>query len=339
MTERPYEETVRPYEEQPFEFDQGELFALGAAAGAVITAAIASYLERRRRPKTVWERAQVQGVEALHALSGTTQASLQQARHAAATASERFQDRGDTRSKWWRPARKSTRRRSRRAKRSLGLKGLAATGLGVATAANALDKVLGFATSTTGRRFGRRRHGVGDTLRDVVHSAQEYGETLAHQAEDYASVAQKSLRDAHLSERARHYGDTLAHRAEDYASAAQRSLRDVHLGERARHYGEALAGYTTGATIATRQAAQESATKLTEGASHLAGATSKQAQEVRKGVRKSAKRTRRRVNWGLRAFIIGLAVGLLAAPQSGQRTRELLTSFVQDLLDVFAPNQ
>ncbi len=43
------------------------------------------------------------------------------------------------------------------------------------------------------------------------------------------------------------------------------------------------------------------------------------------------------MRWGLRAFVIGLAVGLLAAPQNGQRTRDSITSFVENLLDILMP--
>jgi cell division septum initiation protein DivIVA len=285
MTDRPYED----YEDQQFE--RSELFALGAAAGAVITAAIASYLERRRRPRTAWEKAQAQGAEALEALSSTTQASVQQARQAAARVGERLQGRGaTTTSRWWRPTRKRATKQRKQDQKWLDLTDIVATVLGVATAGSVLEKAREYATSATGRM-------TGDTLRDVVRSAQ------------------------------------------DYASVAQRPLRDVHLGDKAKYYGGAVAGYTTGATRATRQAAQKSATRLTKGASHLAEATTEQAQELRKGVRKTAKRTRRRASWGLRAFIIGLVVGLLAAPQSGRRTRDLLTSFVQDMLDVFMPDE
>lgn len=286
--------TEQPFEDQSFQFDRSELFALGAATGAVLTAVLSSYLERRRRPQTPWERAQVQGAEALHALSSTTQAGAQQAKQAAARVSERFQDKETTRSRWWKQARRRSRRRSKQAKRSLDLTGTIATVLGAATAGSALEKAREYATGTSGRV-------TGGTLRDIAHSAQDYSGKLAHQA--------------------------------------QESIRDVHLGKRARHYGTALTGYTTGATLATRQAAQQGVTKLSKGASLVAEATSEQAQGLRKGVRKTTKRTRRRVGWGLRAFIIGLVVGVLAAPQSGRRTRDIITSFVQDMLDVFMPTE
>ncbi|MDQ5853316.1 MAG: YtxH domain-containing protein, partial [Chloroflexota bacterium] len=50
------------------------------------------------------------------------------------------------------------------------------------------------------------------------------------------------------------------------------------------------------------------------------------------------KKTRRRVTWGLRAFVIGLVVGILTAPNSGQRTRDMLQGFVEDLLDIVMPD-
>ena len=86
------------------------------------------------------------------------------------------------------------------------------------------------------------------------------------------------------------------------------------------------------------RAARQGATKLTDSATHLAEATSEQATQVRTGVRKSVKRTRRRARWGLRSFLIGLAIGLLTAPQSGENTREALTTFVENILDVFMPD-
>ncbi len=113
----------------------------------------------------------------------------------------------------------------------------------------------------------------------------------------------------------------------------------MKLGEKAKDYatiaGVAAAAYSAEASKAVRQGA----TKLSESASHLAETTGEQVGEVRQGVRKSVKRTRRRASWGLRSFLIGLAVGVLAAPRSGENTRDALTSFVEDLLEVFLPQE
>ncbi len=328
--------TDQPYGEQSLPFDRSELFALGAAAGAVVTAAVAAYLERRQ-PQTAWEKAQAQGAEALSKLSGTS-----------AGLTQRLQGRTNTKSRWWKQTKKATAKQRKGGRRSAGRGGFAAGLFGTAAAdtsrkkartaaARAAERLVGDPYAVSGSLEETLKEQLGN-LRGASGSARTYGGKLAHQAQDYAAAAQRSLRDAHLGEKARQYGDVLAHQAQDYAAVAQRSLQDAHLGERARQYGEALAGFSAETSKATRKAAQTGVSKVAQGASTIAEVTGEQMQDLRKSARKSAKRTRRRVSWGLRAFALGLAFGLLAAPQSGQRTRDLLTSFVQDLLDVIMPD-
>jgi hypothetical protein len=336
--------TERAYESQNVELDRSELFALGAAAGAVIAAAISSYLERRQ-PETALERAQAYGSDALASLQDATQ----------------LQGTGNPATKWWQGTRKSARRQAKAAKQAAGLGGATAGGLMAATSGKTGNKgrkyaeqvaerlvgdpyaVSGSIEETLKERFGnagsalrgltgRQGSGIGSTLTGILGGA-------TGAASGYAATAQQSLQNAHLGEKARNYSETLADQAKRYATTAQKSLQEAHLGERAKEYGETLADYTTEATKATRQVAQRSATKLSAGAVTVAGAASEQASDLRKGVRKSAKRTRRRASWGFRSFVIGLAVGLLTAPQSGQRTRDIITSFVQEMLDVFMPNE
>jgi len=69
------------------QFDRSEMFALGAAAGAVITAAISEYLDRRK-PKTPWEKAQARGAEALDALSTSAHVGKKRAQKVVQTVSD-----------------------------------------------------------------------------------------------------------------------------------------------------------------------------------------------------------------------------------------------------------
>jgi hypothetical protein len=112
------------------------------------------------------------------------------------------------------------------------------------------------------------------------------------------------------------------------AGTARERIEDANIGEKARDYATVASGAVKG-----------SAVKLGEGASQLAESASEGAVDLRKGVKKSVKRTRRRVNWGLRAFIIGLIVGLLAAPDSGERTRRAIQSFLESVLDLILPDE
>jgi hypothetical protein len=193
-----------------------------------------------------------------------------------------------------------------------------------------------------------------DTLKDYASTARGtlkeaelggkvrmVGVTATDTLKDYATTARETLRDARLGDKAKDYSATLVDSVKDYASTARETLKEAELGDKLKDYatvaGATVATYSTEASRATRRAAKQSATKVSESASYLADATNQQATQIRKGARKSVTRTRRRMRWGLRAFIIGLALGLLAAPQSGQRTRDAVTSFIENLLDVLMP--
>jgi gas vesicle protein/uncharacterized protein YciW len=195
-----------------------------------------------------------------------------------------------------------------------------------------------------------------DTLKDYASTAREslkeaelgdkvrkVSATAADTIKDYAANARESLRDVKLGDKARDYSTTVVESVKDYASTARESLKEAELGDKLKDYaviaGATMAAYSNEASKATRRAVKQSASKVSESASHLADATSQQATQIRKGASKSVTRTRRRVRWGLRAFIIGLAIGLLTAPQSGQRTRDAVTSFIENLLDVLMPEQ
>ncbi|HEX6287884.1 MAG TPA: hypothetical protein VFZ66_01775 [Herpetosiphonaceae bacterium] len=381
---------------QHIQLDRSEMFALGAAAGAIITAAISEYLERQK-PKTPWEKAQVRSAEALASLSSTAKVGTQRAKGYADLASDYVQDMIETTPKTWKQTKKRAKKQRKQAsKQMIGLKEAAAAALGMSAATGVMDKVRDYAASATERVVGdpyavsgsiretlKERFGtvstdgkLTDKIQDASGSALETLKSAAtiaaESVKDYAATARETLKEAELGDRARTVSATTADTLKDYASSARETLKDARLGDKARDYsttvvdtvkdyassaretlkeaelGGKVKDYATvaGATVAsqaavaskaTRRAAKQSATKLSEGASHLVEATGEQAEQMRRGARKSAKRTRRRMRWGLRAFIVGLAIGILTAPQSGQRTRDAVTAFIENLLDVLMP--
>jgi gas vesicle protein len=392
-----------PYGDQ-FQFDRSELFAIGAAAGAVVAAGVSQYLERRRKPQTPLEKAQALGAEALDVLSDRTRTGRKRLKHQAAVAEDYAEDLLDTTRKTWaktsKDAKKQLARTSKEAKKSLahtskearkrgqkaskeashfadvaaatlGASAIAGTGKLRELAEHAAERVIGdpYAVSGSLRETLRER---ADELADAARSgkltkqARETGEsaleTIKHAAgtvteslKDYTEVAREKLEDAHLPDRAREYTaqarDTikdvkLGERAREYGSLvaeyaeqAREKLEDAHLADRTKEYAT-LAGTTVAAyTAASRDAAKRGASKLTESASHLADATGEQAVELRRGVQKGVRRTRRRTRWGLRALVAGIVVGLLVAPRSGQATRDSITEFVENILDVIMPDE
>lgn len=376
--------------------DRSEMFALGAAAGAVITAAVTEYLERRK-PKTAWEKAQARSAEALDTLSDTAKLSRKQARKYVGSASQYVQDMFDTRPSRWEQTKKSAGKTTKRARQQvIGLKEAAAAAVGTVAVSGVVDKVRDYASSAGERALGdpyavsgsiretlkeqldnvrgvtanshltdrvaevsssalgtiksvaaTATDSVKDyatTARDTIQDAElgerakSYSGSVAETLRDYTTTARGTLKDAKLGEKAKDYTGVVAETVKDYASTARETLKDAEIGDKVKDYatvaGAAAAAYSAEASRAARQGA----TKLTDSATHLAEATSEQAGQVRQGVRKSVKRTRRRARWGLRSFLIGLVIGLLSAPQSGENTREALTSFVENILDVFMPD-
>jgi hypothetical protein len=367
----------QPYADQ--QLDRSEMFAIGAAAGAIITAAISEYLERRK-PQTPLEKAQARGAELLDTLAQTKKSATKKARKQA----------------------KQTR------KDAIGIKDAAVGALGLAASAGVIDKVRDYASSTAERVVGdpyavsgslretiKERLGSGsdghlserareisestlETLKNVASSTRETirdaelgdrarvaGTAAAGALAGYTATARERLRDLELGDKTKDYSSTIAEAIKDYSATARETIKDAHLGEKAKDYsalvsetvkdyadtikdaklGEKAKDYASvaGAAVAAYSAeasktAKQSAGKLSENASHLAHAASDQAADVRKGVRKGVRRTRRRARWGLRSFVVGLVVGLLSAPQSGERTRDAITSFVENLLDVFMPD-
>lgn len=392
--------TQESYQYGDIQWDRSEIFALGAAAGAVITAAITEYLDRRK-PKTAWEKAQARGAEAVEAVTAGAKRGRKQAKGYADVASEYVQDVLEAAPKQWKQTKKSAAKQTKQMrKQAIGLKEAAAGVVGAAAANSVVDKVRDYATSAAERvgdpyavsgsiketlkeqyesLLGSSSNGkLSDTAREVGGSAVEtikqvassaadvmkdytasaretikdaelgdrartIGATTASALKEYTTTARETIKDAHLGDKAKDYSSLVADTVKEYASTARETLKDAELGDKLKDYatvaGAAVATYSTQAAKATRKTAQQSATKLTESATHLAHATTDQAGELRKGVRKGVKRTRRRARWGLRAFVIGLVVGLLSAPQSGQRTRDAVTSFVENILDVFMPEE
>jgi hypothetical protein len=377
------------------QLDHSEMFALGAAAGAVVTAAINEYLERRR-PKTAWERAQARSADALDALSYSAKQSRKRARSYVDDATDYVQDALGMRPSTWKQTKKSVKKaRKQASKQAAGLREATVAALGTVAAANVVETVRDYASTAAERVVGdpyavsgsiretikdsvgnlhlggtdsgltERAREVGgsaletiksaatttadsvkdyastvrETLKDaeIGDKARSYSTLVAGTVKEYSTTARETIKDARIGDKAKDYSGLIADTVKEYASTAGESLKDVKLGERAKDYatlaGATVATYSSEASLAAKQ----SASKLTESATHLAETTGGQVKDLRKGVRKSVKRTQRRTRWGLRAFIVGLVIGLLSAPQSGQNTRDALTSFVEDLLDVFMP--
>ena len=330
--------TQHSYEVGELQFDRSEMFAIGAAAGAVITAAISEYLERRR-PKTAWEKAQERSADALNAVTGSAKRSTKLAKGYVDVASDYVQDVLDSAPKTWQQTKKQTKKNAKKqrkqaSKQVTGLKEAAVAALGVSAASSVVDKVRDYATSTTASIAGDP-YAVSGSIKETLKERYDSARSIAGDGKltELGGTAIETLKSV---------ASTAAETVKDYSTTARETIKDAELGEKAKDYAAAatvaLAAYSTQASQATRKAAQQSATKLTESASHLAEVTSDQASGLRKGVQKGVKRTRRRARWGLRAFIIGLVIGFLSAPQSGQRTRDAAISFIENILDVLMPD-
>ena len=386
--------TESQYEIGGVRLERGELFALGAAAGALVTAAISEILERRRRPATPWERAKAAGVDALDAVGESARAGSGRAKDYAQQASEYVQELIDAAPGSTKKSRRAMAKRRRKAGKQAArqaelIKEAAAGVLGAVAATELADKVRDLAGEAQSRgvtlkdqllenyellresaadaRLGTRTHQAGETTADTIRAAAH---TAADTLREYSETARERLVEAELPDRARQYGATMADLIKEYVEVASERLRESQLPDRARDYGTTVldavetarerlaeaelpdraktAATAAGATIAaygvqaadvTRRTARESTTKLGESATQLAQATSEQAAVVRQGVQTGVRRTRRRTRWGLRALLVGVAVGILVAPQSGGKTREALGSFVQNFLDVLMPDE
>lgn len=237
--------------------------------------------------------------------------------------------------------------------------GSAALGTIKSVAATATDSVKDYATTARDTirdvEFGGRAKSysevVAETLKDYTTTARntlrdaEFGERVksysggvAETVKDYTTTARETLKDAKLGETVKDYSGFVAESVKDYASTARETIKDAEIGDKVKDYATVAGAVVAGYSAEASRAARQSANKLTDSATHLAEATTEQASQVRTGVRKSVKRTRRRARWGLRSFVIGLVIGLLSAPQSGENTREALTTFVENILDVFMPD-
>jgi len=212
-------------------------------------------------------------------------------------------------------------------------------------ASEALQEYLGQARGTVADAgLGAKARSVAETARERLEEAG-----LADRARDAVTVAGSTLKDVAETARERLDEAKLADRARDAATVATGTLKDVavtarerldeaDLGSKAREYSGVAADTVKDYSAKAGQAARTSAEKLGEGASYVAETTAGSAKDLQQGVRKSVKRTRRRINWGLRAFIIGLVVGVLTAPQSGERTRVAMQSFVENILELVMPD-
>ncbi len=336
-------------------YDRNEMFALGAAAGALVATAVQELLDRRRR-KSPLERASErvsevagQGSKYVGDLTGT--------------AGEYIADLTKQR-------RKGGRKQATQArKQSMRLKDAATGALGAVAASNVVEQALelteaarkatmnGGGTKKKGGSWwqaaSQSAHGyveaargtvaeaeLGTKAREAAAAARERLEEaeLGTKARNAAAAARERLEEARLAERAREAAATAGGTIKEVAGTARERLTEAELGPKAREYAGVAAVTVKDYGTKASKAAKTSAEKLGESAVHVAGSTAEGAKDLQMGVKKKVKKTRRRVTWGLRAFVIGLVVGILTAPNSGQRTRDMLQGFVEDLLDIVMPD-
>jgi hypothetical protein len=319
-------------------YDRNEMFAIGAATGALIATAVQEMIERRRRKSPI-ERAS----ERVSAVAGEgTKLVGDLTENAAGYFSGLSKQ-----------SRKAARKKSKRArKQTMSLKDAAAGALGAVAASNVVDKALELTESARHATMNgktSKANKARDWWQTASETAQGYvgaaRETvmeeearLAERAREAASVARERLEDAHLGERAREVAAVASGTIKDVAGTARERLAEADLGPKAREYAGVAAVTVKDYSTKASKAARTGAEKLGESAAHVAESTAEGAKDLQMGVKKSVKQTRRRVTWGIRAFIIGLVIGILTAPQSGQRTRDTVQGFVQDLLDLVLPD-
>jgi len=362
-------------------YDRNEMFAIGAAAGALVATAVQEIIDRRRK-KSPLERVTAAAGEGSKYVGELTE-----------QASDYLADLS-------KQGRKATRKQTKRArKQTASLKKAAAGALGAVAASNVVEQALELAeaarhTSLTSKATQKKARkwwasasegaleyvdaaresvadaDIGGKAREAANSALDAASSargrlddvhFADRARDVASTARERLEDVHLTDRAREFATTATSALKeaagttsstlkdaagtasgtfkDVAETARERLSEAELGPKAREYAGVAAETVKDYSVKAQKVAKTGAEKLGESAAMVAESTAESAKDIRKGVKKSVKRTRRRMTWGIRAFIVGLAFGLLSAPQSGQRTRDMLQGFVEDLLDLVMPDE
>ncbi len=296
------------------QLDRSEMFALGAAAGAVLTAAVTEYLERRR-PKTAWEKAQARGAEALDTLSDTARLSRKQAQKYVGAASEYVQDVFDTKPSKWKQTKKSVRKRTKRAqKQAIGLKDAAAAAVGAVAVGGVVDKVRDYASSASERVIGDP-YAVSGSLRETLKeslgnvrnatansqltgraveagsSALETLKSVAASATDsvvdYAATARETLRDVELGNRTKSYSGLLAETVKDYTETARETLKDAKLGDRAKDYTGVVAETVKDYTATARETLKDA--KLAGRAKDYTGAVAETVKDYASTARETLK--------------------------------------------------
>lgn len=380
--------------------DRNEMFAIGAAAGALIATAIQEMLERRRKTPIERARERASGIveESGAYVSGLSKRGRKQLKQAQKAARKQAKQRGEQVGKlkeaatgalgvaatagvvekvleaadfggknakrdrsWFRRASEAAQEQLETAREAVQdvrpAKKQSSGWWNAATAQKPSKQSRGWWNMGTETKHDSKTNGklaagaavvgavsarsVLDTMREYVEGAREAvsDAALGAKAREAAAGARGRIEDAKLSDRARVAAETASSTLKEAAETARERLEDAKLRERARDYA-GVAGVTVkDYGNKAGKAARVSAERLSEGASQVAGSTAVGAKEVRKGVKKRVKKTRRRVNWGLRAFIVGLVVGLLSAPQSGERTRQTVQGFLENLLDLVLPDE
>ena len=327
-------------------YDRNEMFALGAAAGALVATAVQEMLDRRRK-KSPLERA----TERVSEVAGQGSKYVGDLTGSA----------GDYIAGLSKPSRKATRKQAKRSrKQSMSIKDAAAGALGAVAASNVVEQALELTESArkaTMNGMGTKKK-ASTWWQTASENAQDYVEAargtvaevdLGNKARVAAAAARERLEEARLAERAREAaataGGTIKEAAgtaggtiKEVAETARERLSEADLGPKAREYAGVAADTVKDYSTKATKVAKTGAEKLGESAVYVAGSTAEGAKDLRKGVQKKVKKTRRRVTWGIRAFVIGLVVGILAAPHSGQRSRDMLQSFVENLLDIIIPD-
>ena len=271
---------------ESFALDRSELFALGAAAGAIVAAGVSQYLEQRRKPKTPLEKAQALGEEALQALSDTARIGRKRIKQQAAVAGDYTEElldatrkslrrsSKDARKLWERTSTEATKRGKKARKEASHLSDAALATLG-ATAIAGAGKLRDYAEHAAERVIGDP-HAVSGSVKETLkeradelisaarsgkltRSTREAGESAleslkgatasaTESIKDYAETALERLEEAHLAERAKEYGARASETVKEYATQARESIRDAKLGDKTKEYAT-LAGATLAAPL------------------------------------------------------------------------------------------
>lgn len=241
------------------DYDRNEMFAIGAAAGALVATAIQEVLDRRRKT-TPLERASAR-------VSGIADEGSKYARDLKESAGEYIADLSKIGRKKSKQGRKTARKRGKQAREQQGvLKGLATGALSAVAASNAADRARrGTPTGwLNGKSSKSSKKGAG-WFSAASESVQEYAATAreaiqdakpgkksggwwsaaSETAQEYAEAAKDAVSNGKVadyipgrSSSSHSFLETLGRSISDYLESARETVADVDLGGKARGAAE-----------------------------------------------------------------------------------------------------